>query len=135
VRSNIQASPPTDAGPNGGHEDAGGAHHQDAKRVGGLFRGLIVLMAARAMFDIRVTLPFDHDARSCSRSGLRSLRGALLLQASSEPAECQRFGEPLGSLQREPSAGRRARYRGRVAKTALSRISRGCGVAATDMRR
>jgi hypothetical protein len=31
--------------------------------VGGLFRGLIVLMAARAMFDIRVTLPFDHDAR------------------------------------------------------------------------
>jgi hypothetical protein len=66
--------------------------------VGGLFRGLIVLMAARAMFDIRLTLPFDHDARSCSRSGRRSLRGALLLQASSDPAERQRFGEPLGGL-------------------------------------
>jgi hypothetical protein len=66
--------------------------------VGGLFRDLIVLMAARAMFDIRVTLPFDHDARSCSRSGRRSLRGALSLQASSDPAERLRVGKPLGGL-------------------------------------
>jgi hypothetical protein len=66
--------------------------------VGGLFRDLIVLMAARAMFDIRVTLPFDHDARSCSRSSRRSLRGALSLQASSDPAERLRVGKPLGGL-------------------------------------
>ena len=113
-----------------------GAHHQDAKRVGGLFCGPIVLMAAR---DVRH--PLDSAVRS-RRAIVLSFRPAVVAR---RVAVASVFGSGRApalwrtawrfTVQREPSAGWRAQYRGRVAKTALSRISRGCGVTATDMRR
>jgi hypothetical protein len=95
--------------------------------VGGLFRGLIVLMAARAMFDIRLTLPFDHDARSCSRSGRRSLRGALLLQirpsASALENRLAVYNASLRLAGGRDTAGvlRKRRFRGLVVAVAWRR--------------
>jgi len=116
-------------GPNGGHEDAGGAHHQDAKRVGGLFRGLIVLMAARAMFDIRVTLPFDHDDRAlvpaCGRCAARCRCKRLRIRPSACALENRLavYNTSLRLAGERDTAGvlRKRRFRGLVVAVAWRR--------------